>query len=341
MVLRERKMGDVRNILVIRFSSIGDIVLTTPVLRRLHETYPGAAIDYCVKAPFVPLLKGSPHIGTIYTLEKPPRGHYDMVVDLQNNLRSRAFMRTIDGDRVCRYQKQNWKKLLLVRAGLNLFGSTDSVVDRYMGALDGQRVCGDELGCELWPGDNDRSYASSVIADDRMNLAVCSGARHLTKRYPPLKFAAVIESLLNEFRLQVLLLGGGEDRRQVEEIVGALSSEAASRVTNLAGKCSLMESAAVLEACDAVLTNDTGLMHIASAFGKQLFVLFGSSVAEFGFLPYNAPYLLFEVPELACRPCSHIGRDTCPKGHFKCMKDIPEQLVAEKVAGYFKSVKQD
>jgi len=339
MALRPKKINDIRNILVIRFSSIGDIVLTTPVLRRLHAAFPEAAIDYCIKSPFASLVKASPYLNNVYTSAEPPRGYYDIVVDLQNNLRSRSLLRSISFDRLYRYQKRNWKKLLLVRAGLDLFETTESVVDRYMASFEGSAVNGDDKGCELWLSEDDRSYAASVSDSDGLQLAVCFGANHLTKRYPPQKFASVVERLVRRFRLRVFLLGGAEDMPQADEILAAISPEAASMVLNLAGKTSLTESAAVLEMCDAVLTNDTGLMHIASAFEKQLFVLFGSSVARFGFLPYNTSYSLFEVPDLKCRPCSHIGRDHCPEGHFRCMLDIPEQSIAEKISDYFKSIR--
>lgn len=331
-------MDDVRRILVIRFSSIGDIVLTTPVLRRLRAAYPEAVIDFCIKSPFASLVEGSPYLNTVYTSDAPPRGRYDLVVDLQNNLSSRSLVQSISYHELYRYHKKNWKKLLLVRTGLNLFGTAESVVDRYMAAIEGRQIAGDGKGCELWLSDNDRNFAASVDCGGGRRLAVCFGANHLTKRYPPKKFASIIEAVLSELRLSVLLLGGTEDVGQADEIIAALSVAAVPGVVNLAGKTSLTESAAVLERCDAVLTNDTGLMHMASAFGKQLFVLFGSSVGEFGFLPYRTPYCMFEIVDLACRPCSHIGKDHCPKGHFKCMMDIPEHAVIEKITDYFKKL---
>jgi len=338
MALRPKKINDIRNILVIRLSSIGDIVLTTPVLRRLHAAYPEASIDYCIKSSYASLVKASPYLNNVYTSDAPPEGHYDIVVDLQNNLRSRSLQQSISFDRLYRYKKRNWKKLLLVRAGLDLFDTTESVVDRYMASFEGSAVTGDDKGCELWLNEDDRNYAASVSDSDGLQLAVCFGANHLTKRYPPQKFASVVERLVREFRLRVFLLGGAEDIPQAEEMLAAISPGSASRVMNLAGMTSLTESAAVMDMCDAVLTNDTGLMHIASAFEKQLFVLFGSSVAQFGFLPYNTPYALFEVQDLKCRPCSHIGRDHCPKGHFRCMVDIAEQSVAEGISDYFISI---
>ena len=334
MVLRPGKNQEIRKILVIRLSSIGDIVLTTPVLRRLSAAYPDAVIDYCIKPPFAPLVNASPYLHAVYTAESPPDGHYDMVIDLQNNMRSRRILKSISCGTVYRYHKMNWKKLLLVRTGLNLFGAAGSVVERYMASIPWSGATVDGIGCELWLSEDDRNFAASFNTGGEFRLAVCFGANHFTKRYPPAKFASIIELLSGSHRMRFFLLGGAEDVRHAEEILADLSSSAASKVINLAGKSSLTRSAAILESSDAVLTNDTGLMHMASAFGKQLFVLFGSSVAEFGFLPYNAPYSLFEVPDLSCRPCSHIGRDRCPKGHFKCMMDIPEKSVVEQILDY-------
>ncbi len=330
---------EVKSILVVRLSSIGDIVLTTPVLRRLKERFPGARIDYCAKGTFHCLLERSPYVDALYSPDEPPSGPYDMVVDLQNNLRSRSLVGEIEAGEVFRYRKRNWKKALLVQAGINLYDGALPVPERYMESLNGTGVKGDESGCELWPGGDDDALAVTVLSPGASKLAVCFGARHHTKRYPPERFAVVISRLLDAFPLQVVLLGGADDEDHAAEIMKRLPAVHASRVRNLAGACSLMETAAVLKSVDAVLTNDTGLMHIASAFGRHLFVLFGSSVAEFGFLPYNVSYTLFEVAGLRCRPCSHIGRDSCPKGHFRCMRDIDPEYVARRIGEYFQKRK--
>ncbi len=331
-------MNPLKSILVIRLSSIGDIILTTPLLRRLKQRFSNAQIDYCTKAPFSPLLEHSPWVSTICTPEDPPRDSYDLVVDLQNNRRSASLVRQLKARRIIRYRKHNWKKFLLVRTGLNLYRSVDSVVDRYQAGLKAFGVEDDPAGCELWPGDSERDYAASVLSSSTLSLAVCFGAKHYTKRYPPAKFAAVLQSLLQRLPLKIVLLGGAEDSEHAAAILEHLSAEHSSRIENLAGACSLMQTAALLQRCDAVLTNDTGLMHMASAFGRHLFVFFGSSVREFGFLPYHAQYTLFEVAGLTCRPCSHIGRDRCPKGHFRCMNDISDNSVATALIDHFRSM---
>lgn len=329
-------MSAIKKILVIRLSSIGDIILTTPILRRLHAAFPDAVIDYCTKAVFSTLLASNPHISSHYTLEKLPSSEYDLVVDLQNNNRSRSLLHYLKAEKVVRYHKENWKKWLLVQFKLNLYRAEESVVGRYQAALKEFGVSDDFRGCELYLSDKDRLFADQFFRANTQTLALCFGARHFTKRYSPDRFAALLARIHMEMPLRILLLGGKEDAQQALEIITYLPDESASMVKNLAGVCSLMQTAAILERCDAVLCNDTGLMHMASAFQKQLFVLFGSSSAAFGFLPYRTPFDLFEVNGLKCRPCSHIGRERCPKGHFRCMNDLSAQEIASRILAYFR-----
>ncbi len=327
-----------KTILVIRLSSIGDIILTTPLLRRLRVAYPEARIDYCTKAPFTSLVASNPHLSTIYTLDHPPLGAYDLVVDLQNNTRSHKIVRSLRARHSVRYHKESWKKWLLVHFKINLVPSERSVVERYQDGLKAFHISDDSKGCELYPNPADRAFAEPFFVSGRKTLAFCFGANHFTKRYPPPRFASILSRLLREQPMQVLLLGGKEDAPVAQQILVALPDSQRSLVTPLAGSCSLMQTAAILERCDAVLTNDTGLMHMASAFGKKLFVLFGSSSRSFGFLPYHTPYDLFEVEGLRCRPCSHIGREQCPKGDFRCMNDLSESLIAAHILDYFTTI---
>ena len=329
-------MQQIKKILVIRLSSIGDIILTTPLLRSLTVACPEAQIDYCTKAPFVSLLAENPRLSAIYTAEHPPSGSYDLVVDLQNNIRSHTIVRNVNARMAGKYRKVNWKKWVLVHCKLNLYGTCRSVVERYLDAVKKFGASGDHLGCELYPSSAERAFASPFFQGGQKTLALCFGAKHFTKRYPPPQFAAIITHVLKEKPLQILLLGGKEDAPQASEIMNLLPDAYRSLVLNLAGSCTLMQTAALLERSDAVLCNDTGLMHMASAFSKKLFVLFGSSSAAFGFLPFHAPYELFEADGVPCRPCSHIGRDQCPKGHFRCMNDLSPILIAGKILDYLK-----
>ncbi|NTU59355.1 MAG: glycosyltransferase family 9 protein [Chlorobiaceae bacterium] len=322
---------DIRYILVVRLSSIGDIVLTTPLLGELRRRFPHARIDYCTKAPFMPLLASNPALSSVCTPESIPSAAYDLVVDLQNNARSRAMVKGLKAGRACRYRKRNWKKLLLVRFKANLYGQEyRSVVERYGAALGGLMGPVD-APCSLHPSADDHAFAAAAAGGGAPVLAICFGANHFTKRYPAQSFAAVIAAAAARLPLRVILLGGKEDIPEAEKIMAALPDSIRNQVCQMAGSATLMQSAALLAASDLVLCNDTGLMHMASAFGRKLFVIFGSSVREFGFLPWRTPYELFEVKGLDCRPCSHIGRSSCPKGHFRCMREIPAERIAARV----------
>lgn len=323
--------GAIRSVLVVRLSAIGDIVLTTPVLAELHRALPNAQIDYCTKAPFAPLVASNPAVSSVVTPESiAPGASYDLVVDLQNNRRSRALVRKIRAEEVRRYHKRNWKKLLLVQFKINVSDGYQSVVERYGEALEGFAP-NVTAPCRLYPSQEDRAFAAEALGADGPVLAVCFGANHFTKRYPLERFTQIIEIVTAATPAHVLLLGGKEDEPEAKKLIAMLPDTARSRVLSLAGKASLMQSAALLERSALVLTNDTGLMHIASAFSKKLFVIFGSSVREFGFMPWGAEYELFETEGLSCRPCSHIGRATCPKGHFRCMMEIAPETVAARI----------
>jgi len=325
------QLAAIRRVLVVRLSAIGDIVLTTPLLAELHRALPQARIDFCTKAPFAPLVASNPAVSSVVTPESiTPGAAYDLVVDLQNNRRSRAVIRKLRAGKVTRYHKRNWKKVLLVQFKINVSDGYQSVVERYGETLAGiaSKIT---APCALYPAPEDHAFAAGALGSDGPVLALCFGANHFTKRYPLERFARIIELVSSATPARVLLLGGKEDEPEAAKLMAALTDAARSRVLSLAGKASLMQSAALLSRVDAVLTNDTGLMHIASAFGKRLFVIFGSSVKAFGFMPWGAEYELFETPGLACRPCSHIGRATCPKGHFRCMMEIAPERIASRI----------
>jgi heptosyltransferase-2 len=153
-------------------------------------------------------------------------------------------------------------------------------------------------------------------------VGICPSARHATKRWPKERYAELAVSLAREADAKILLFGGPDDRELCGEIAGVVRTQAgADRVADLSGSLSLLGTAAAMEFCDVIITNDSGLMHIAAAKQRNLIALFGSTVREFGFFPVNDNSLVLERMGLSCRPCSHIGRPSCPKGHFRCMLD--------------------
>lgn len=322
-----RKAMAIERILIIRLSSIGDIVLATPIIRQVRMRFPTAQIDFLTRANFAELLRYNPYLSQVYAVEEFQPEKYDLCIDLQNSRRSR-WLRRKCATHIAQYRKENWKKFLLVNFKWNLLSDAVPVALRYLEACRAFGIEDDGKGCDIFLSDAERHMAAQALKP-KTTLAVCYGAKHFTKRFPIEKTAAVLNALLAKHDVQILLLGGKDDAPLGEKLRVMISP--ASSVNDFSGQCSLLQTAALLERADAVFTNDTGLMHIAAAFQKPIVVVFGSSVKEFGFLPFRAPYQLLERKGLKCRPCSHIGRARCPEGHFKCMQELDTHAVLQAV----------
>ncbi|HMM10994.1 MAG TPA: glycosyltransferase family 9 protein [Bacteroidales bacterium] len=326
-------MSVAQKILLIRFSSIGDIVLTSPVVRCIKKQLPDSELHVLTKAQNAPLYTHNIHVDKVHLLEKSLKKvidnlkaeHYDFVVDLHCNFRSmrvRAALKVPSAG----FPKLNLKKYLLVRFKWNLLPDLH-VVDRYFEAVGPLGVKNDGKGLDFFAGN------TSIPADapdwiKQPFVAVVVGGQHNTKIFPANKVAAVIR-LLN---LPVVLLGGPSDTERADTVKELAKN---SVIWNACGRLNLMESARVVEASAVVLTNDTGLMHIAAAFRKPVVSLWGNTVPALGMWPYmpgnETHSVIIENNTLKCRPCSKIGYDRCPKGHFDCMNSLDEQHIAAEI----------
>lgn len=317
-----------KKVLIIRFSSIGDIVLTTPVLRCIR-LQTGAEVHFLTKESFRGVVEHNPHISRVHTIRKKvsevlpalKSEGYDFVVDLHRNLRSWQ-VKTALGVPSKSFDKLNWEKWLLVNLGINRLPQLH-IVDRYLAAAAPLGVQNDGLGLDYFIPETD-DVAAKVFLDRHLGahipafIALVTGAAHATKRLPE---ARLVE-LCRLISMPVVLLGGPDELEQGERIV----AQSGQHVLNGCGKLKLNQSAAVLRQAQTVITHDTGLMHIAAALGKNIVSIWGNTVPEFGMAPYmpdgNTVGKILEVKGLSCRPCSKIGHQTCPKGHFRCMNDI-------------------
>ncbi len=321
-------------ILVLRFSSMGDIVLTTPVVRCLKKTYPHAAIHYATKQSFVNLLSGNPYIEKIHALKNSHEElvnelkaeNFDYIIDLHNNQRT-ALIKMQTGVRSFSFPKLNFEKWLLVNTKLN-FLPDKHIVDRYFDACKQLQVSNDGLGLDFFVEKNAREVLSQLPFQGQPYLAFVIGAKHFTKRLPP----DIVAATLGRLNMPAVLLGGKEDENAAQEII-TLAKKSDNSVINFCGKLSVHESAAIVEASAAVLTNDTGLMHIAAALKKPIASVWGSTVPAFGMTPYygsnHVRSVIIQNQDLKCRPCTKIGLDKCPRSHFKCMKSLsPEEIAA-------------
>ncbi len=316
-----------KKILVIRFSSIGDIVLTSPVVRCLQKQT-GAEIHFITKKSFAGILQSNPYITKAYAIEHSVHEvadalkaeQYDFVVDLHHNVRSLQVKRLLKVPSAS-FPKLNIKKWLLVNFKINRMPAVH-IVDRYFETVKKLRVKNDGGGLDYFIPEADEVSLQTLPETHRANyVAFVTGAKFATKQLPVEKMITIIRKL----NRPVVLLGGKEDA----ETGAAIAQACGETVFNACGKFNLNQSASLLRQSEYVITHDTGLMHIAAALKKKIYSVWGNTVPAFGMYPYKPGEgsKIVEVKGLACRPCSKIGHSRCPKGHFRCMNDInPESF---------------
>lgn len=307
-------------ILVIRFSSIGDIVLTSPVLRCLKEQIEGVEVHYLTKKTFETVLSSNPHIDKLHFLEASlnetisalKKENFDHIIDLHHNLRTLVIKARL-GVHSKSFDKLNWQKWLLVNLKKNIMPKLH-IVDRYIQAVAFLGVKNDEKGLDYYL--NNSYQIEDLLPNTHLKfISVVIGAQHLTKRLPTER---LIE-LCFKINQPLVLLGGSEDADRGELI----AKTSGNHVFNGCGKFKLDQSAFLIKMSEKVITHDTGLMHIAAAFKKPILSIWGNTVPELGMYPYQVDEShIFQVSGLNCRPCSKIGYNSCPKGHFKCMNNI-------------------
>ena len=329
-------------ILVIRLSSIGDIVLATPIVRCLRKALPKAKIDFLVKREFLDLVRFSPHLNHIYAFDKAsgPTGlaairkeiqrvGYDVIVDIHKNFRS-LYVRSGSGmAKVAVYRKQLLLRALLVLFKLNLYRRPKPAYLRYFEAVEKFGVHYDGEGTEVFiPKEEidgiDRLLKTKGYSDSRPLLIVCPGAGFSNKRWLPERFAAVSAYFLNVKAYAVALLGGSEDR----EICEYIRQQVCGDAMNFAGRLRLIQSAALLQRASVVLANDSGMMHLAQSQKRSVVAVFGPTTEELGYYPIKERSRVVDVA-LKCKPCTSKGLHRCPKKHFKCMANIgSDQVIA-------------
>ncbi len=325
--------------LVIRFSSIGDIVLTTPVVRILKQQVKGAEVHFLTKNSFVTLLKANPYIDKVHgtdgslndVMETLKEENYDGIIDLHNNLRS-LKVKTLLGKPSTSFDKLNFKKWMLVNLKVNRLPAMH-IVDRYLKSISHLNVFNDLKGLDYFIDNNDEVNLD-VFPEKfkRGYIALVVGANHATKKMPAEKLADIIKTL----NFPTLILGGAGDKEE-GEFIAKNNSEIA---INTSGNFSINQSASLIKQAEVVITHDTGLMHIAAAYNKKIVSLWGNTVPEFGMTPYmpqcpgNSEIL--EVKNLSCRPCSKIGYKECPKKHFNCMNHLQNADVVHAVNRFLK-----
>lgn len=310
-------------ILVIRFSSIGDIVLTSPVVRCLKNQVKDAEIHFVTKQKFASILSSSPYIHKVHlftdnltkVIEELKKQKFDYIVDLHHNFRSGRIKRNLK-TQSWSVNKLNWQKFLMIRFKINHLPNKH-IVDRYMETVVPLGVTNDGKGLDFFISNENEFHIKDLPAPFQKGyVAFVIAGTYTTKKLPLDKISEICQKI----DFPVILLGGKKEYDEGERVL----SQSKGNVLNYAGKISLNQSASLVKNARLVLTNDTGLMHIASAFHKKILSFWGNTVPDFGMVPYQPDdnSKLLEVKNLKCRPCSKLGHQKCPKKHFKCMNEI-------------------
>ena len=325
--------------LIIRFSSIGDIVLTTPVVRCLKKQVVTAEIHFLTKSNYNSIVSSNPYIDKVHYLEESPLElmrtlrdeDFDYIIDLHHNIRSMKFKRELE-KKAYSFNKLNAQKWIYTNFKANTLPNIH-IIDRYMKTVERFGVKNDGEGLDFFLTAGERVKESDIPTSHQAGfIGIVIGAALNTKKYPFQKLKMLCRNLDHP----IILLGGLEDADEGERI----AAEDPVKIYNACGKFSLNESADLVRRAKLVVTNDTGLMHIAAAFKRPIISLWGNTVPEFGMYPYYGanylakspnPFDIVEIKKLRCRPCSKIGYDKCPKGHFKCMELIKTGTLLDKI----------
>jgi len=322
--------------LIIRFSSIGDIVLTTPVIRCLRKKYPAAEIYFLTKKKFAGIVESNPYLSKVLILDEVfldtidilKDEKFDYVIDLHNNLRTLRIKQALKGVPFNSFNKLNTQKWIYTSFKINLMPEKH-IVDRYMETVEKLGVVNDGLGLDYFIPEKDTINDKDIpFSHSQGYISIAIGAAHFTKKLPVDKLKKICISI----DYPIILLGGKEDYSNGIEI----SEIDPVKIYNACGKFSLNESADIISKSKLVISHDTGLMHIAAAFKKMVLSVWGNTVPSFGMYPYQTQYELFQVNKLWCRPCSKIGYEKCPLGHFKCMQEMPIELIIESANRFLK-----
>ncbi len=355
-------------ILIIRFSSIGDLVLTTPLIRAIKNSYPNAEIDYLTLSKYASLVKYNPRIRQLYALERLNglsesirtalrlrRNKYDYIFDLHRSTRSLVFRLLLFGIKKYVFNKRYIKRLLLTRFGINLYIEPYSVINRYFAVAGVLNISEDKIS-EIWikigelnrhldrlkmifgldlKVENDDPEKNAKIEHGLIHknrgkiIALMPFARWKTKEWGDSNFIELGRKLSRELGATIIILGGNQDLERARII----TNEIGGITIPVAGKLTLLETAVTISMCDLLVTNDTGAMHIGGAVSVPVIALFGSTTEELGFFPLGTNTKVLQT-DVKCRPCTTKGLDKCPRRHFNCMNEISVDAVYSKVKFY-------
>lgn len=327
-------------ILILRLSSIGDILLSSFFVRQITNTFPNCTIDFVIKNQFKDLIQFNPNINNIFTIDSKKgirqlfelrselrKSSYDYIFDLHNNMRTRFLLTGLHSRENGKIKKEKLKRALLIYLKVNQYKHIKPIPIRYLETGLKAGVKDDQKGLELyWTGQQEKHLKNKYAKlFSQRYFALAPGAGFYSKKWPIEYFMELVEILTKERSEKIVILGGSID------IDDGIDLQLNDRVVDLTGKLSLLESGIIMRNATTLISNDSGLMHMATAVKTPVLAIFGSTVEELGFFPFRSKNCVIQNEGLKCRPCSHIGKDYCPKGHFGCMLEIKPKIVYDEL----------
>jgi lipopolysaccharide heptosyltransferase II len=344
---------EISKILIIRLSSLGDVILTSPLIRLLHKKFPDVGIEFLVRKEYADLVRFNPYLTNIIEFDAKDGlaglaklksliryQKYDIILDLHGSLRSNYLLiwkrlNPFHSSSVYKINKNRLIRFLLVKWKINLYqkiyGCIPMVWEKYIKTAEPLGLQMDDGHLDLFlPQESEKGAENflKTLPEGKWEVVMAPGAQHFTKRWPSESYSKLITKIYKTYEVKTILVGGENDQPVIAKIMTSIPNNIA---VSTSGKMPLLETAALIKRAKLVISNDSGLMHVVSALDRPMIAIFGSTVKEFGFFPNNPKATVLENTGLYCRPCSHIGRSSCPEKHFRCMKEIPPLLILRKI----------
>jgi heptosyltransferase-2 len=337
-----------KRILIIQTAFIGDVILCTPLIKVLRETFPEAFISFLLIPETENVLENNPHLNELLVYDKRKKRGLGSFLQIVTRVKQGRFDLAIIPHRSLRSALLAYLSGIPERIGFDraagsflftrkvVYRANAHEVDRNLSLLSSFGSDLSDSSPELFPSSEDSSFARKLlsaagIAEGDEIVGVAPGSVWATKRWLPERFAEISDLLLKEAGAKVVFLGSEEDRTLCERIADSMTENPVIA----AGKTSVLQSAAIMSLCRVILSNDSAPVHIASAMRIPVVAIFGSTVPEFGFAPCGVDHLIIQK-QLDCRPCGIHGKRRCPEKHFRCMQDISTEEVFEAVLSLVK-----
>ncbi|MBC8182526.1 lipopolysaccharide heptosyltransferase II [candidate division KSB1 bacterium] len=333
----------ITRILVIQTAFLGDVILTTALIRAIKKVFADSEMDIITIPQTSEIFKYNPHINKIFHFNKRKtllkifsflnlifcirKNHYDLAFSVQGSLTSSLLTYLGGIPQRIGFSRQRLltdkvfldRKIHASKRHLNLLKIFTNRVFDYQ--------------TEIFWSEKEELTVQKIIDKNRKEgkffIGIAPGSIWNTKRWPEEHFVSLL-NILAKHEFRIFLFGGKEDFKLCQRIMEKSNSGA----RNFAGKLSLLESCSLIDKMDLMISNDSAPLHIANAVKTDVFALFGPTVRDFGFYPFRENDKIFDV-DLYCRPCSKHGGEKCPEKHFQCMKKISPSVLADAVINYF------